>query len=79
MGDRMRSADAERSATGAAGMEVWGSIVPRLRASVVLTCLGSVRLKHQLCVDGDLDVVSYDDAGALARELPSQAKVLPID
>jgi hypothetical protein len=51
----------------------------RLQTSVALTRLCSVGLKHQLSVDGDFNVVSYDDTGALARVLPNQAKVLPID
>jgi hypothetical protein len=36
-------------------------------------------LKHQLSIDGDLNVVSHDDTGTLAREFPTQAKVLSID
>lgn len=36
-------------------------------------------LKHQLSIDGDLNVVSHDDTGTLAREFPTKAKVLPID
>jgi len=36
-------------------------------------------LKHQLSIDGDLNIVSDDDTGALAREFPAKAKVLPID
>lgn len=36
-------------------------------------------LKHQLCIDGDLNIVPNDDPGTFAWELPTEPEILPID
>jgi hypothetical protein len=73
--DGAESEAADRDAGGARGA-LLGVRQTEDHGSGALTRSG---LKHQLGINGDLDVVSHDDTGALARELPEKAKVLPVD